>query len=225
MALRVPLVVPGKIAYLPFAGAMQDTSRREFVVNRSFLSSVAQLIILAHLEHRLSVPITVKDASEVLGFSTPAVQNGCRELEHFGLGKRVKMPGSRQLEFSFAASGRELWEMASPYLLSPVRRTVGLLAEPKQGCVIAGVDALAKIGRLNEQPPTVFATALDGFAKRGENVVSAIDAPFRLQLWAYSPQRLGGDGVDFLSLVLSLSGEKDDRVQIEIERLMEEYKW
>jgi hypothetical protein len=102
---------------------------------------------------------------------------------------------------------------------------VGLPTAPTQGCVVAGVDALAAIGRLNDQPPTVFATAIDGFSKRGIEVVSSLGAPYRLQLWAYAPQRLGGDGVDFLSLVLSLADEKDDRVQIEIERLMEEFQW
>ena len=56
VALRVPLVVPSKVAYLPFAGAMQDTSRREFVVNSLTFSAVAQQVVLAFLEHRLAAP-------------------------------------------------------------------------------------------------------------------------------------------------------------------------
>ena len=102
---------------------------------------------------------------------------------------------------------------------------LGLSCLPAQGCVVAGVDALAALGRLNDQPPTVFATAIDGFGKSGIEVVSSLGAPYRLQLWAYAPQRLGGDGVDFLSLVLSLADESDDRIQIEIERLMGEFQW
>lgn len=225
IALRMPTVAPGKFAYLPFVGAMQDTAHRDFVLNRDTLSSVAQLVVLAFLEHRLHSPVTVKDAVDLLGFSVPAIQNAFRELECFGLGKRVKRLASRALDFVFADSGRALWDRARPRLISPVRKTVGLLSSPTQGCVVAGVDALAAIGRLNDQPPTVFATALDGFGKRGIEVVSAVGAPYKLQLWAYAPQRLGGDGVDFLSLVLSLADEKDDRVQIEIERLMEEFQW
>ena len=43
---------------------------------------------------------------------------------------------------------------------------------------------------------------------------------------AVCSQRLGGDsGMDVLSLVLSLGDEHDDRVQIEIDRLLEEFKW
>ena len=225
IALRMPIVVPGKFAYLPFVGAMQDTTHHDFVINRETLSSVAQLVVLAFLEHRLHSPVAVKDAAELLRFSVPAIQNAFRELECFGLGERAKRPASRALDFVFSLSGRALWDKARARLLSPVRKTVGLPTAPTQGCVVAGVDALAAIGRLNDQPPTVFATAIDGFSKRGIEVVSSLGAPYRLQLWAYAPQRLGGDGVDFLSLVLSLADEKDDRVQIEIERLMEEFQW
>ena len=226
VALRVPLVVPGKVAYLPFAGAMQDTSRRDFVVNSSTFSAVAQQVVLAFLEHRLAAPVGVKEAAELLGYSIPAVQNSFRELEYFGIGERVRRKSSRAFEFVFSETGRGLWEKASPYLASPVRKVVGLAERPQKGCVVAGVDALAALGRLNDQPPTVFATVFDGFAKRGFDVVSAIGAPYLLQLWSYAPQRLGGDrGMDVLSLVLSLGDERDDRVQIEIDRLLEEFKW
>ena len=225
VALRIPFVAPGKFAYLPFAGAMQDSTHRDFVLNRDTLSSVAQLVVLAFLEHRLHSPVTVKDAAELLAFSVPAIQNAFRELECFGLGDRVKRSASRALDFVFADSGRALWDKARVRLISPVRKTVGLPCVPTQGCVVAGVDALAALGRLNDQPPTVFATAINGFGKSGIEVVSALGAPYRLQLWAYAPQRLGGDGIDFLSLVLSLADESDDRIQIEIERLMEEFQW
>ena len=126
----------------------------------------------------------------------------------------------------FSEAGRGLWEKARPFLTSPVRKVVGLAAPPQEGCVVAGVDALAALGRLNEQPPTVFATAFDRFAKRGFDVVSVFGAPYLLQLWSYAPQRLGGEGgMDVLSLVLSLGDERDDRVQIEIDRILEEFKW
>ena len=226
VALRVPLVVPGKVAYLPFAGAMQDTSRRDFVVNGSTVSAVAQQVVLAFLEHRIAVPFGVKEVAELLGYSIPAVQNSFRELEYFGIGERVKRKSSRAFEFVFSDAGRGLWEKARSYLASPIRKVVGLAAQPQEGCVVAGVDALAALGRLNDQPPTVFATAFDGFAKRGFDVVSAIGAPYLLQLWSYAPQRLGGDGgMDVLSLVLSLADERDDRVQIEIDRILETFKW
>ena len=225
LALRMPTVVPGKFAYLPFAAAMQDASHRDFVLNRDTLSPVAQLLVLAFLEHRLDSPISVRHVAEALGFSAPAIQNAFRELECFGLGERMKRTASRALDFVFAVSGRELWNKARSRLVSPVRKTVGLASAPQEGCVVAGVDALAALGRLNGQKPTVFATALNGFGRRGMEVISAAGAPYRLQLWSYAPQRLGVDKIDFLSLVLSLADDRDDPVQMEVERLMEEFRW
>mgnify|MGYP004657427223 CR=1 FL=1 len=225
LALRQPFVVPNKMVYLPFLGLMQDTSRREIVINRTVFSSVAQLIVLGVLEHRLDNPITIQDAVERLGFSSPAIQNAFREIEHFGFAERRKRMGSRTVELAFGQTGRVLWERVRTHLVSPVRKVVGLAMPPGSDCVVAGVDALAAIGRLNEQPPTEFATALAGFSKRGYAVIGALGAPVKLQLWAYSPTRLGGNAPDVLSLVLSLADERDDRVQIEVDRILEEFKW
>lgn len=225
LALRQPFVVPNKTAYLPFLGLLQDMSRREVVINRTVFSSVAQLIVLGVLEHRLNNPTTIQDAVERLGFSAPAIQNAFREIECFGFAERRKKPGARTVELVFRQGGRALWEQAQARLVSPVRKVVGLAMPPGKDCVVAGVDALAAISRLNEQPPTEFATALAGFSKRGYAVIAALGAPAKLQLWSYSPTRLGGDAPDILSLVLSLADERDDRVRIEVDRILEEFKW
>ena len=225
LALRQPLIVPQRMAYLPFAGLQRDDSRRELVVNRTSLATVAQLSVLARLEHRFDATVSCRDGVELLGYSAPAVQNAFRELEYFGLGERKNRPGSRALDFEFACSGRALWDKARSCLVSPVKRVVGLAARPDSDCVVAGVDALAERGRLNAQPPTEFATELEGFGKKGVEILSTQGAPCRLQLWAYPPTLLGGKEIDLLSLVLSLDGEKDDRVRIEIEKLLEEFAW
>ena len=227
LAVGQPLVVPGKFAYLPFAGTKQDDARKPFVMTRDTLAPISQLIVLAFLEHRLSAPVLIKDVQELLGVTPPAVQNAFKEIEALGLAERTRMPASKALGLAFVTVGRALWEKAQPFLVSPVKRTVGLLCAPcaEEGSVVAGADALAEISRLNVQDPKEFALPLEGFAKRGLGVVSTLGAPYRLQLWAYSPTRLGGTSVDVLSLVLSLRGATDDRVLIEIDRLLEEFKW
>ena len=123
LALRVPIVVPGKLAYLPFAGMMQDTTRRDFAINRESLSPLAQLLVLGTLEHRLSLPLRAHSAAETLGCSATAVQNAFRELEYFALGERTRTAGT--MEFVFAAKGRDLWNKSRPILGTPVKKIVG----------------------------------------------------------------------------------------------------
>lgn len=227
LAVGQALVVPGKFAYLPFAGTMQDDSRRSLVITRETLSPIAQLIVLAFLEHKLEGSVTIKDAMALLKASPPAIQNAFKEIEYFGLASRKRPAGAVSMELDFAVTGRELWDKAQRFLVSPVKRTVGMLTTPlaQADCVVAGVDALSEMGRLNVHAPTEFAMPLRGFSKRGVEVVSTLGAPIKLQLWAYSPVRLGGVAVDLFSLILSLRGVTDDRVQIEIDRILEEFKW
>jgi len=227
LAARQAVVVPGKFAYLPFAGTKQDDARKPFVMTRETLAPISQLIVLAFLEHRLSSPVLIKDVQELLEVTPPAVQNAFKEIEALGLAVRRRMPASRSLELVFAAVGRALWDRAQAFMVSPVKRTVGLLSAPTIGkdCVVAGVDALAEISRLNVQTPTEFALPLSGIAKRGLEIVSTLGAPCKVQLWIYSPTRLGGTRIDDLSLVLSLRGATDDRVRIEVDRILEEFEW
>ncbi len=227
LAIGQSLIVPGKFAYLPFAGMKQDDTRKDFVLTRESLSPLAQLIVLAFLEKRLQAPVTIKGVIDLLEVTPPAVQNAFKEIESFGLADRRRRLGEKNLELLFRKEGRGLWNQAQAVLISPVKRTVGLLAAPKidNDCVLAGVDALSEISQLNAQQSTEFACSLKGFANRGLQIVSTIGAPFKMQLWSYAPNRLGGNSVDVLSLILSLRGETDDRVQIEIERILEEFKW
>lgn len=227
LAAMQPIVVPGKFAYLPFVGVKQDDSRRPFVMTRETLSPIAQLIVLSFLEHKLNTPVVIKDVVEILKVSHPAVQNAFKEIEFLGLAARGRLPGMSALGLVFSASGRELWDMAQPFLVSPVKRTVGLLRAPQSdgGCVVAGVDALSEISHLNIQSPTEYAMPLNGFAKRNLEMVSTVGAPVKLQLWSYAPTCLGGASIDVLSLILSLRSVTDDRVRIEIDRLLEEFKW
>ncbi len=227
LAIGQPLIVPGKFAYLPFAGMRQDDSHKDFVMTRETFSPLAQLIVLAFLEKRLHVPVTIKEVVDFFGVTPPGVQTAFKEIEFFGFADRIRHPGEKCLELAFRMQGRDLWNRAQTVLVSPVKRTVGLLVAPptENDCVVAGIDALSQIGRLNILTPTEFACPLAGFAKRELNVVSTGGAPFKVQLWAYAPNRLGKTSIDVLSLVLSLRGVTDDRVRIEIDRILEEFSW
>ena len=49
---------------------------------------------------------------------------------------------------------------------------------------------------------------------------------FMLEIWKYDPTKLSdSDTIDLLSLNLSLLSEEDERVQGELESLMEGYRW
>ena len=47
-----------------------------------------------------------------------------------------------------------------------------------------------------------------------------------IELWKYNPEIYSMDStVDIVSLVLSLNDVDDERVEMQLEKIMEEYKW
>lgn len=224
MAAGQPFVVPDKFMYLPFVGLAANSRKRDFFVDREVVSVTSELIVIGFLEHAFPPELFIADIAERLGVSKPSVQNGFRELEFFGLCERRRRNGARMFSFEFKNVGRELWETAQDILPDPIARTVGL-TEPPQGAVLAGVDALAAMSDLAERSATEFAMRRSDFLAMRVPQVPRVNAPCRLQLWNYQPTIFGADRIDALSLALSLRGNNDDRVQIEIDKLMETFKW
>ena len=89
-----------------------------------------------------------------------------------------------------------------------------------------GTDALSDISMLAPGSSRVFA-ALSSEALRRKDLVEVPreSASIRLELWHYRPAFVYGDRIDPLSLVLSLADEQDDRVQGEIEEVLEGFQW
>ena len=92
--------------------------------------------------------------------------------------------------------------------------------------VKAGTDALSDISMIAPGNCREFAALSSEALKRKDIVeVPRESASVRLELWHYRPAFIHGDRIDPLSLVLSLADDQDDRVQGEIEDVLEEFKW
>lgn len=67
------------------------------------------------------------------------------------------------------------------------------------------------------------------YKERIENFGIVTDKQFgenEIQVWKYNPKMLSTEGVvDKLSLYLSLKDNEDERIQIELERLINEMPW
>lgn len=95
----------------------------------------------------------------------------------------------------------------------------------------AGETALAKQSILNFPECTVF--AMDKKISKNipqEHLVEPklmSDSDYvEIELWKYNPAVFVTDEmVDIVSLVQSLKGVDDERVEMQIEKIMEEYKW
>jgi hypothetical protein len=235
VAARVPFIVPGNQLFLPMLLVdLRERLMRRVVPRETALGSVAQLVILAHLQRQRMDVMSLADAASLLGYSPMMLTKAKDELVAAGL--CTVRPEGRALRLAFVADGRALWETALRRLSSPVVRTqlVRLPALERGtaapvGFVRAGVSALSDLSNLAEDAVVTYASSKAVAAAAGTSIQRVDledDANARVEVWRHAPESLSTDGrVDALSLYLSLRDTADERVNGALEDLLETIRW
>ena len=226
MARGIPFIVPGKGLSLPFLAVVLKTTIQRRPLAGERLSTFAQLVILGVLLHKLPMPLSIKEIEKVLRCSHASAVNALLELEQLGFGEKEKTQDGKGVEFHFKLKGHELWEAGQNYFVNPCKRQVGIVEKPQNIPLFkAGTNALADVTMLSEASPEIYAALLMDFRKNGCEFVLLDSADIVLQLWRYRPNMLGNNGIDPLSLALSLKDESDERVQMAIDEMLETFQW
>jgi DNA-binding MarR family transcriptional regulator len=232
VAARVPFIVPGNQLFLPMLLVdLRERMKRPVIPREATLGSVAQLVVLAHLQgHRMDVQ-SLADAANRLGYSPMMLTKAKDELVAAGL--CTVRPEGRSLRLAFVAEGRTLWEKALPRLSTPVARTQLVRFPTSLGAAMgfarAGVSALSNLTSLADDALVTYASSKAVAAAAGsklQRVDLEEDAHARLEVWRYAPELLSTDGcVDALSLYLSLRDTPHERVQGALSDLLEYVRW
>jgi DNA-binding transcriptional ArsR family regulator len=221
--------IPGRQLFWPSLGSMETAQRprRLSPTPVTELTPVAQQLLIALLLRRLSPPINISDAAEVLGYTAASVSQAVKVLEGSGLAESVRR--SRERSFALANGPRETWKRALPLMGSPVRRRLRFMRDelPASGLLLAGEWALAEDSHLAAPEEPCFAVASRDWELGRASEIPTQDAGTCLvELWRYAPEPLAQRGrVDSLSLYLSLREHPDERVQIALEELLERVPW
>ncbi len=229
----VPFVVPGTQLYAPWIGViLSERYPAEPRRAADHASPATQALLIWYLlHHPVSDVWHPFEEAAALGYAGMTATRAVRELLQFqlfelelqGRAKHLKRVGSR----------RELWEKAKPHLRSPVQRTLWtydqrILGVP--GARLASESALARTSMLNEPQQTVLAMTAEavqiakiegiGFEPRAPGDAVAV------QVWRYTPELLDRQKtVDPLSLWLSLRSDVDDRIQMALDEIEENFPW
>lgn len=178
----------------------------------------AQCLLLYHLQIESIVGATGYGLSDKFGVSYATANKSLRWLVSKDL---IKLEGTKTKTVQIDISNRELWNKALPMLVSPIEQlyyTDAIL----EGQQISGVNALASYTMLNVESRQSWAVT----RKELKTLAIVTDKQFgenEIQVWKYNPKILSTEGVvDKLSLYLSLKDNEDERIQIELERLISE---
>ena len=230
---RIPFVVPKMQLYIPQLGMCFSNTVQQNIVQTSKLSILAQALILQFLSEKKYDTINTVLVRKDYSYTLTSIGRAFRELEHFGLGAIV--PAGKQKLLKFKYTGFDLWEKALPYLQTPVRKTIQVpsvyydMVNAWPNVYIGGETALARLTDL-ASPDIVTLSIYEKDYKELKNRINepVIDEEdcFLLDLRLYPERSSTNDRVvGALSLYLQFRDNPDERIQLELRKMMENYKW
>lgn len=219
----INFIVPMKQLFIPSLlvdiRKVSNTTKKE---EKTF-SPLAQFLLLYHLQKEALSGFTMKELSDKLSLSYLNISRAVGSLKTFGLCEQV---GGKEKQIYFAANPKELWIKALPVLQNPINKTVFTdeYLSDEDYCR-SGINALSFYTELNDERKAYYAVGKEGFQKLsittdkqyGENCI---------EVWKYNPIPLAdGNVIDRLSLFLIFQDNQDERIQIELQNMMEKITW
>ena len=223
---KVSFVVPGNQLYLPL---LAIDLREHFRAERKSVKKVspaAQAVVLqAVYKHRrlFDEGMTLTEWAAELGYTKMSMTRAFRDLRTV----------FEDEEFDQELHGRELWDRLHSFLRSPVRKQRYYAAElpAVKGCPLAGDNALARYTMMaepNQKTVCMIPKDWKTFQERFQLVELERPEPgaLKVQIWNYSPALFSKQGVaDPLSVWLSYGKNRDERVEMALDELLEDVSW
>jgi len=231
--MGTPFIVPGSQTFIP--NGLIDLRERfpqTKARGRETLSPAAQCTVLYQLVHKSLAGISLKQVAERVGYSPMMMTKVKDELEAAEACKIVR--DGRSIVLDFPAASHALWKQVVPRLASPVKKSRWVRwDQPVPSALLAGMSALSRRSMINDDRLPTYALTHKAFNDSLEiggcaGCRDAETASAKIEVWSYAPHSLC-DGlpttVDALSLYLSLRDSADERVQQQLEQLLEAFPW
>lgn len=231
VAAGVPVVVPGSQAFLPLALIdLRERQPRPTGERGHRLTPAAQTVLLYHLQKESLEGWPLNRIAEAVGYSPIMLTQVKTQLAAQAL-CTLESKG-RTMRIHFNHHGRNLWDAALPFLANPERHFDWVRWErPGEPAVLAGLSALSEATLLAAPRIPTFAIRnkeYQALMKSGEihKTLQRDEANACIEAWSYDPRVLAKEGrADALSLYLTLRDSPDERVQQQLETLLEAVPW
>jgi hypothetical protein len=225
---KVNFILENKQIFLPdLLVDLKDYLKPE-TARKEHLKPAAQYLLLFHIQKQSLNATTYKQLTEVLPYNYLTVSRAVENLTSFGL---CKTEGSKEKLLRFDENNKELWHKALPYLSNPVKKGVYINDElPVKYQIRTNINALAHFTAINDERLSYFAIGVRDFQmlhKQGKiRMFSEYDGNYFIEQWKYDPSGLADqEFVDRLSLFLTFRDNKDERIESELETMMEDIIW
>ena len=217
---KIPFILKDKMAYLPFMTTyLTNTQYEDKSIEKI---SLATQLLFTWILYQNANKYYISDAVESLGFSNMTLTRAYRQLCATQLIEEHK--DGRKIFLTTSLSKVDLFNKMKAYL-QPTFYSQGyiLKKEITKDMILAGEFAFSQHTHLN--PPKLKTYAIE--KKHSKNIklqreCYSYDEQVELQIWKYNPLLFSPNSknIDVISLILSLLGKEDERLDIEIENLL-----
>ena len=226
---HIPFVAAPYQVYFPFWGCSFTAQFKTHTTPEGLMTPTTQLVFLYLFYTLNGGRTTAAKISDRLGLAKVSVARAIDDFVSSGL-FAITVEGTRKW-ISMPANKSEQINTAIKRMRTPVEKTIYISTVPRDAhYMIGGVRALAQFTMIN-------AGELDGclvYSKKGftslqrEYIISEKDfldfGGHPVEVWSYDPNLLSaGERVDDLSLLLSLSDNSDERIQMCVDTIRTKY--
>jgi len=219
----INFIIPHKQLFIP--ALMMDLRKVPVTIPQKteLLMPIAQLVLLYHLQKEILNSVTTQHLADKLNQNYRTMSRAIKSLEELDL---CNLVGGKEKKIQFTAKGKKLWLKARKNFQNPVERIVFTDELLKgENVYTSNINALAHYSMLNDETRRYYAfnrnelknLAIETNKYAGDNVI---------EIWRYNPEQLSNDEyVDKLSLYLLLKNDSDERIQNELEQIINGMQW
>jgi hypothetical protein len=221
VAKSVNFIIPCKQLFIP--ALMMDLHKmpEKPQKKQEWLTPVAQFLLLYHLQKERLTGWTMRQLTDLFPQTYLTINRAIKNMEELGL---CQLTGGKEKQIQFIGKGKNLWNKAQEFFQTPVERILYTDERLETAC-ISNINALAYYTMLNDESKQHYAIdkqelvnlkiATNRYA--GDNTV---------EIWRYNVASLSRNGfIDKLSLYLLLKTDENERVQGELEQMINEIQW
>ena len=226
---KIPFVVENGQMYLPFLGLELKNATKEQIKSIEKFTSSTQLVFLYFL-YRQNLKINATELAKKMEVTNMTAVRALNELYDLGLLTYEVGGKTRRSKEYKRIPDPEYYHKGSEYLKNPISN-VAYMEQVPENSLVAGLEALSKISMIN--PPKTPVRAIsrtkanmvkDNFIKNRDKIKE--QNVIEVQIWDYDPKLLAeGKHVDRVSLAMSMSDIKDERIEQAIEEILRGEPW
>jgi len=220
---QIAFIIPAKQMFIPQLLIDLREFRHTAQKKKEKIQPAAQCLLLFHLLKENVEDMNFKTIAEKLNYTPMTITRAVNELTEKAL---CRIEGRKDKKIVFERDKKAVWERALPYLQNPVKRTIYIEEYIDNNLIFeSGYTALSSFTNMAAEPTKCFAISKTDYMYLKKHkqitITNKMEGRICLEIWKYAPGILAEKRlVDPLSLYLIFKETKDERVEMEIEKMV-----